>query len=326
MRRLRVALVGAGPMGRLHARAVARRASRIGDCTLALVSDHHPTRSAALARDFGGRAVEDLEGVLDEVDAAIVAVPTSAHAAVAEGLLDRGLDLLVEKPLAASLEAAEALVARAADRGRLLQVGHVEWYDPSWRAAAGRVGPVTRIEVERLHPRTERGLDLDVVQDFMIHDLDWVSRYLGDEVVALEASGRRVVHDGWDEAQATLRFRGGCVVRLRASRVHDRRVRRVRFEGPGGTVEADLLRRTLRREASAEEEPLVAGGAAALDEALEPLDRQWADFVVACRERKPPENDGAVGLAALRLVERVRGRIAEAAGGPGRDDDPALGG
>lgn len=295
-------------MGRLHARTVHRSAERDGDCALAWIVDRHLARAAVLAREFGGEPVDSLAG-LYAVDAAIVAVPTAAHVETGLALVDAGLDVLMEKPLALDSVSGERLVTRAEVLGRILQVGHVEWYNPVWREALAQAGSPRRIRVERQQPPGERGLDVDVIQDLMLHDLDWVTRALGDELEALEARGVRGAGGDLDEAEAELRLRSGCVVSLRASRVHPFRERRLAIEGSRASVAVDLL-------AGGSPDPGGFG--------LDPLGRQWRDFVAAVATRKSPVNDGRVGLAALQLVERVRARIATASSseGVGEDDSP----
>jgi predicted dehydrogenase len=311
---IRVCVVGAGPMGRLHARTVAASAARGDGCALTVVVDRHPGRAEELAAAFGATASDDLERVLSEVDAVVVAVPTQAHFELAERVLQQGLDVLVEKPLAGSVAEGEALVRLARERGCMLQVGHVEWYNRAWREAARLAGPLRRIEVERSSPTGERGLDIDVVQDYMLHDLDWVTRLVAEDVLDLEATGRCVVHESLDEAEVRFRFRSGCRVVLRASRVGSRSTREARFEGREGIFFADLLaRRVIGQESTFEDPP-------------DPLACQWGDFLASIRSRKSPESDGATGVAALRIVDRVRDAIEKAARSPERDDDPDLGG
>lgn len=316
MKAPRIGIVGAGPMGRLHARTVSARAGREGDCTLSAVMDRNPERAGLLAEEFGGRACAALDALADEVDAAIVCVTTAVHHRMAVALLEAGVDLLVEKPLAATVEEGEQLAELARARGRILQVGHVEWYNPGWREALRAAGTPHAIAVERLNPPSERGLDLDVVQDLMIHDLDWVSRWLGEPIVELEAEGRCVASDRLDEARARLRFRSGCRVELRASRVHPERRRRVHVEGSRGAGSADLL---------AAGTPLASSTPT---EKSAPLERQWSAFLDALRRRTAPDSDAGVGVAALRLVDQVRAAIADGAaraqGSPTGDDDPAL--
>lgn len=294
MKRLRVAVIGAGPMGRLHARTVSQSAARDGDCVLAAIVDRHVARAAQLARAHRVAALDDLRRLCD-VDAAIVAVPTAAHVDTALALAESGFDLLVEKPLARSAAEGMRLVERAEALGRILQVGHVEWYNPSWRTALARVGSPRRIRIRRLHPVSERGLDIDVVQDLMLHDLDWVTRTFGGDAELLEARGSARAGRDLDEAEVRLRLRSGCVAELRASRVHATRERWLEIEGSEGTAAVDLQAASVPENEASDE--------------LDPLGLQWRAFVAAVATREPPANDGRVGVAALAWVERVRAAI-----------------
>ncbi|MBW2425196.1 MAG: Gfo/Idh/MocA family oxidoreductase [Deltaproteobacteria bacterium] len=319
MSSLRVGLVGAGEMGRLHARTVAAEARRDASCVLVGVADHHPGRAAALARECGGRGCERLEEIVEDVDAMIVAVPTCDHFELACELLGRGLDLLVEKPLVESVAEGEELVARARRDGRILQVGHVEWYNPAWREAARRAGTIHRIEVERVSPPTTRARDIDVVQDLMLHDLDWVTRLVGEEIVGIETHARPTAAGRLEEVEATLHFQSGCTARLLASRIASQRRREARIEGSQATVVADLLTRSVRREGEGTGEVEEQSG-----DPSDPLTLQWRDFVEAVASRKQPPASGEVGLAALRLVDRVQRSVEADATEAKRDDDPRL--
>jgi predicted dehydrogenase len=318
-----VGVIGAGEMGRRHARTLAAEARRGASCVLVGVADHHPGRAAALARECGGRGSERLEEIVDDVDAMIIAVPTSDHFELACALLRHGLDLLVEKPLVESVAEGEDLVARAARGGRILQVGHVEWYNPAWREAARRAGTIHRIEVERLSPPTTRARDIDVVQDLMLHDLDWVTRLVGEEIVGLEARGRPGASGRLEEVEATLRFQSGCRARLLASRIASQRRRVARIEGSEATVVADLLTRSVKHHGvqAREVEAQIGEQSGGLSD---PLTLQWRDFVEAVASRKQPPASGEVGLAALRLVDRVQRSAETDTPETKRDDDPRL--
>lgn len=292
MKHVRVCIVGAGPMGRLHAQKIARVAADGDPSEITAIVDHHASRAGEVAQSVGGEVMADLGAAFALADVAVIAVPTASHAAVAERALEAGLDVLVEKPLASEVNEAEALIAHAGARERVLQVGHVEWYNPAWRAAAARAGVPRRIEVDRMNPASARGLDLDVVQDLMLHDLDWVTRFVGEEVVGMSAEGACVESPRLDVAAVQLEFASGCIATLRASRVHSDRRRRVRIVGSESTQTADLLQPT----------------------GPDPLEQQWGAFLSAVRTRTVPENSGEVGLAALRWVERVRAAIASAGG------------
>jgi predicted dehydrogenase len=284
-------------MGRLHARTVSTIAALDGTCILASVMDRHAGRAEALAAEFETQAFTDLGKAIFEIDVVIVCGPTSTHHSLTSWLLKRGLDVLVEKPLAATVAEAKQLATLAAACDQILQVGHVEWYNQGWREAARLAGVPETIDVERLNPESDRGLDMDVVQDLMLHDLDWVVRYLKDEVIEVKAQGRCVHHSGIDEAEAELFFRSGCRVRLRASRVFPDCRRIVRISGSDGSVAADLL--TRRVEGLPESD--VAGP--------DPLQAQWRDFLISVRQRTRPDADASAGVAVLELVERVREAI-----------------
>lgn len=312
---LRLAIVGAGAMGGLHARAITRRSEAVGDCRLVAVADRHLARSRRLADAFDTEAAAGPDAVIGAADAVIVAAPTTAHRAVAERLLAGGLDVLVEKPMTGSAEGATALAEQARAAGRVLGVGHSEWFHPTWRRALAAAGSPRQIEIERRMPPSKRGLDIDVVQDFMLHDLDWLRRALPGALELCEGTGRSVEAGGpWDEASVTLGLPGSQGrARLHASRVSASRARRLTIEGEQGRVEADLLTGEIQGGAPG------SGPGATLPEAEpsdldEPLDRQLSDFVAACRERRPPENDGVVAIETLRLVDRVREMLREAGG------------
>lgn len=298
MKPLRVAVIGAGPMGRLHAQTVARRQARVGDCVLVAVVDRHRQRAERLADAWSAASATEATA-LSGIEAAIVAVPTAAHEPVAVALLDAGLDLLIEKPLAIDSLAAVRIAERAAARNSIVQVGHVEWYNSVWREAFEKVGEPVRVVVERLQPRSPRGLDVDVVQDLMLHDLDWVVRAVGSEAELVSARGLVGKEGAIDEAEARIRFASGCVAHLRASRMHGERVRRLAVEGRRGVTEVDFS---------------IAGRGADPD-FEDPLARQWHHFLAAVSTRSAPENDARVGVAALAWVERVRARIRAGGGG-----------
>lgn len=292
MKHVRVCIVGAGPMGRLHAQKIARVASDGDPSAITAIVDHHAARAREVAQSSGAEVITDLDAAFALADVAVIAVPTASHGSVAERALDAGLDVLVEKPMASEVSEAESLIAHAAARDRVLQVGHVEWYNPAWRAAAAGAGMPRRIEVDRMNPPSARGLDLDVVQDLMLHDLDWVTRFVAEDVVRMTAEGARVESPRLDMAAVQLEFASGCIATLRASRVHSDRRRRVRIVGSESTQTADLLQ--------------PAGA--------DPLEEQWGAFLSAVRTRAVPENSGEVGLAALKWVERVRAEIATPGG------------
>lgn len=290
-------------MGRLHARAVARRAASHGDAVLAWTIDRHAARSGDLARTFGGRAGETLSVLPGEVDAAIVAVPTAAHVEVADVLIDAGIDVLVEKPMAPEASAARALAARADAAERTLAVGHAEWFNPAVVRAREAAVSADAIEVVRHAECARRGLDLDVVEDLMLHDLDWLGRSQAAAPRVCSAIGSRAPRGDLppaaraddpayvDEAEVELELADGRPARLRASRVATTRRREVRLRRGAAQERIDLLD---ARDAGAHPEP---------------LDLAWADFLAARSQHRPPTNDARAGIAALALVEAIQAQL-----------------
>lgn len=305
MSALRVLVVGAGHMGRLHAQKAAHALP--GEVTLAGVADRHRDRAEKLAGELGGvPAACDPLALAAGADAAIVAVPTVAHAAVAGALLAAGLDVLVEKPIAATLAEAEALRAAARRHRRILHVGHLEWHNPALRAVRERVRRPRFVEAHRLGPFPARSTDVDVVRDLMIHDLDVLQRLLGEEPAAVEAIGVPVLSAQADLANARLRFPGGCVANLTASRVSPTPLRKLRLFQADGYLSVDFLaRRALRaRRAGSAQAPQVEVEELAVAPG-DSLEAQLRAFAAAVRARCDDMGSAEAGVRALRTALRV---------------------
>jgi len=310
-----VAVVGAGHLGTFHARALARL--RPGQP--AWVIDVLADRAAGLAAEIGARAGTDLRAALEQVGAVIVATPTVSHFAVAGAALAAGCHVLVEKPITVTLEEAEALVRRAAEMRRTLQVGHVERFNPIWRALQAEIGVPAFIEAERLAPFVPRSLDVDVVLDLMIHDLDLVLSVVPADPVAVDAVGVAVLSGREDIASARVRFANGTVADLTASRVSPEKVRKIRCFGPRGYHSIDLLARSARR---VRMEPAVDGTLevpgrgrfAVREERVErpgpdPLAEEIRTFLLAAETGAAPGVSGAEALRVLRLAYEVREQV-----------------
>jgi predicted dehydrogenase len=302
MREVRLAVVGVGHLGRHHARV----ASSLAGLRVVGVHDHHPGRAEEIAREFSLRVFANFEQIVEEAEAVVVATPTVTHAEIAGFFLDRGLHVLVEKPIAADLAHAEDLVQRARRAGRVLQVGHVERYNPAIEAALTLVAAPRFIEVHRLGVFTLRSLDVDVVLDLMIHDLQIVSALVGRPVREVRAAGVPVLTPKLDIANARLAFEGGCVANLTASRVSAEKVRKCRVFAPSIYVSVDMQAQSvsafrLRRE-TGRPEILPVPVAVSREE---PLSRELADFRRAVAEGSRPLVSGEDGRDALALAERV---------------------
>ena len=308
MKPVRIAVAGAGHMGKLHAAKVAALGSAGGEAVLVAVADVDAGRAREVAAAHGVRAVADLRELAGELDAAIVAVPTVAHGAVVGVALELGLDVRVEKPIAASVEEAEALLARAEARGALLQVGHLEWFNAAMRTVAMRVRRPRFFEGHRMGPFPARATDVDVVRDLMIHDIDIVQRLVGAEPERVDAIGVPVLTDKVDIANARLTFPGGAVANLTASRVSPTPMRKLRFFQADGYFSIDFLEQAV---VIAQREAATADGERKITALRVPIDRgdalaeQLQAFLRGVRARRVEAGDADQGLSALRTALRV---------------------
>jgi predicted dehydrogenase len=302
----RIVVIGAGHMGALHVAKVSALAEQ-GLLELAGVVDVEPERARAIA-PAGVPAVSDFRELLDVADAAIVAVPTVHHFAVVGEALAGGLDVLVEKPIAASLPEASKLLDAAAAEGRVLQVGHLEWFNPAMRTVESLVTSPRFFEAHRLGPFPARATDVDVVRDLMIHDLDIVQRLLGEEPSEIDAIGVPVLTDEVDIANARLHFPGGCVANFTASRVSVTPVRKIRFFQPDAYFSLDFLERNVtiarRARAAGSGERTVDLRQLVIDRG-DALEAQLRVFLDALVTREVSAGGGHGALAALRTALRV---------------------
>ena len=303
MRKLRVGVIGVGHLGQHHARLYAS----LPGSMLAGVMDIKPDRARLIGERHGVPVYPNPEALLEQVDAVSVAVPTSAHHAVVKTCLDAGVHVLVEKPIAVTPVEAQELVGLARKRGCVLQVGHVERFNPVVRAVRPSIGKPGFIECHRLSPFGERGTDVDVVLDLMIHDLDMVLSFGPGPVEEVRAAGVPVLSSTIDIANARIAFGSGCVANLTASRVSMTRQRRLRLFQRDAYVSVDyhtrqgvICRRMVRPgEPPKIEVEQVQGG----DE--EPLKLQLAAFLQAVAAGTPPIVSGEDGAAALTLAHQV---------------------
>jgi len=296
-------VIGVGHLGRHHARIL----STLDGVTLTAVVDKIPDRAAEIAASTGSTALTDSAEILGRVDAVTVAVPTELHRDVAMPFLERGVSVLVEKPMARSLAEADEMIAAAQASGATLAVGHTERYNPAVAAVMPLVTTPRFIEVHRLGVFPERSLDIDVVFDLMIHDLDIILSLVTSEVTSIEAVGVPVLTPKYDIANARLRFASGCIANITASRISKDRVRKLRFFQPDSYLSIDYAAqevegaRLIKRDGA---KPSIQGGSIPVQRD-EPLKRELADFVAAVRERRAPVVDGAAGRRALELATRI---------------------
>jgi predicted dehydrogenase len=304
---LRMAVIGVGHLGKHHARLLAG----IDGAHLAAVVDTDLERAAAAAAASGALALADYHELFDMVDAVTVAVPTELHHAIALPFLERGIPVLVEKPITRTIEEADALIAAATRSGATLAAGHTERHNPAVAAVLPLVSTPRFIEVHRLGIFPDRSLDIDVVFDLMIHDLDIILAMVKSEVTAIEAVGVPVLTDRFDIANARLRFATGCIANVTASRISKERVRKIRFFQPDAYISIDYAEqevegyRLKRREG---QRPEIQGGKLPVTRE-EPLKRELEDFVRAVRDRRPPLVTGEDGRRALALAQAIADKM-----------------
>lgn len=305
MRTLRAAVIGVGYLGRYHAEKYAA----CQGVQLEGVADTNEARAREIAARHGCRAVRDYRELLPAVDLVSVAVPTDAHYAVASACLAAGVHVLVEKPIARTLEEADALVALAGARGSRLAVGHLERFNPAFAALRAMLPEPLYVESERLSAFKERGADVDVVADLMIHDIDLVLAMARAEIVSVSACGCKALTDSVDLASVRIEFANGTVANLSASRVSQTSVRKLRAFSSDRYVSADLQNTRLRVVRRAE------SGGVVQDERVFPdadaLRGVVESFVAAVRENRAPAVSGTDGRRALALAIEVRRLIDE---------------
>lgn len=310
---VRVGVIGTGALGFHHARLLRRMAG----VAFAGIYDKNPTRATEVAAQLDTVAHPTLAALLDSADAVTVAVPTPAHAEVGLTVLERGLALLMEKPLADSLTGAEELVRGAAQHGAVLQVGHVERFNRAVRAAAPYLDGPRFLQIDRLAPFQPRGTDVAVILDLMIHDLDLILELVRSEVADVRATGVPLLTSHVDIANARIEFANGAIANVTASRVSRERTRRLRIFQPTGYFSLDLA------QGSGDFFRLKPGwqglGATTLEQIVEhvrldapeaePLKLELESFVRAVRGEEDVVVSGVAGAEALALAFRVAAAV-----------------
>ena len=294
----RVGVVGTGAMGRNHARIY----SLLSTATLTAIYDEDQSRAEAVAAEFGGTPVDSLETFASLVDLASVAVPTIAHRDIGCRLLESGVHVLIEKPIAAGIADAQALVDTAKRCNKLLAVGHVERFNPALRQLEEKLTSPRFIEAHRLSPFPNRSMDIGVILDLMIHDLEIILYLVKSPVVAIDAVGVSVLTPTEDIANARLRFENGCIANVTASRISPERMRKIRVFQGDCYVSLDYM----QQEGSMYVKD--TNGIAKVEveiEKGEPLLMELESFVDAVSRGETPQVTGQQGMAALELALKV---------------------
>ncbi len=312
MNTLRVAVIGVGYLGRFHAQKYAA----LPGCQLVAVADARADARAALAQELGTRAVGDYRELLGQVDAVSIVTPTAAHFEIALACLERGVHVLVEKPITETVAQAMQLVAAARAAGRVLQVGHLERFNPAIIAAEPLLRAPRFIDCQRLAPFRERGTDVNVVLDLMIHDLDIVQSIVGSAIESIDAIGTPVFSPEIDIANARIRFASGCVANATASRVSLKTERKLRIFQDDAYLSLDLQQKILtviRKQPAA----AAAAGAAQLpvsisEQSFEPGDALRSEieaFLASCRGERPVVVSGEDGARALQTAVAIAAAV-----------------
>ncbi len=318
MSKIRAAVIGVGYLGRFHAQKYAQ----LPECELVAVVDGREETRKAVAAEVGTRALADYRELLGKVDAVSVVTPTPAHFEIADAFLASGANVLVEKPITGTPDQARSLIARAADAGRVLQVGHLERFNSAILAAEPHLHSPRFMECHRLAPYKERGTDVNVVLDLMIHDIDLVQSLAGSEIDSIDAIGSPVFSGEIDIVNARIRFANGCVANTTASRVSLKTERKLRIFEEAAYISLDLQQKILTLIRKREGVPQPGQLPVSIEEANleqgDALKAEIASFLDCIRNRKRPVVSGEDGLRALETAIRISEQVHANLGGAGR--------
>ena len=308
MSKIRAAVIGVGYLGRFHAQKYAR----IDGCELIAVVDSQSAAAAAVAAELRTRAVADYRELFGQVDAVSVVTPTPLHFAIAREFLAAGAHVLVEKPITETVAEARALIEIADKQRRVLQVGHLERFNPALRAAEPYLKAPRFIECQRLAPFKERGTDVNVVLDLMIHDIDIVQTLVGSEIVSIDAVGTPVFSGEIDIANARIRFANGCVANTTASRVSMKSERKLRIFEDETYLSIDLQQKILTM-IRKRPEPVPGQLPVLIEEQSfdqgDALQSEIESFLDCIRRDAKPVVTGEHGLAALETATRISAQV-----------------
>ncbi len=300
---IKIGVVGLGHLGNYHL----QKYEKIDDCEVVAVSDTLIERARKAADTYHCLAFSDYRDLLDKVDAVSIAVPTGEHFKVARDFLATGIDVLVEKPICATIEEADELIRLASKNNLILQVGFVERFNPAIMALDQVITRPLFIEVHRLHPFVERGTDVDVILDLMIHDLDIVLRFVNSPLKSLEAVGVSVLSDKIDISNVRLSFASDCIANITASRISAKTMQKIRFFGPEGYHSVDCQKREIL---SFNKIVNNAGKPQIIQNNIEigshdPLEEEIRSFVQCVINRSAPIVSGSEARKSLELAAKI---------------------
>lgn len=302
---LRAAVIGVGYLGKFHA----QKYRDLSGVELVAVMDAVATTAQSIGAELGVAACSDYRELLGRVDVVSVVVPTPLHFSVAAEFLKRGVHVLVEKPITETIEQAQQLIALAREHRCVLQVGHLERFNPAVQAAAKIIRAPRFIESHRLAPFKQRGTDVSVVLDLMIHDIDLIQELVGQPIEHIDAVGSPIFSNDIDIANARIRFVGGCVVNTTASRVSLKQERKLRIFQDDAYISVDLQQKILTVVRKKEAGPIESPAQVAIDEQSfdqgDALKSEIEAFVNAVRTGTPPVVSGEDGLRALTTAMQI---------------------
>ena len=311
MHKLRTAVIGVGYLGRFHA----QKYRDIPGSELVAVADKDAVAAQQVASELGVAAVADYKDLLGRVDAVSIVVPTPLHFGMAEVFLDQGIHVLVEKPITETIEQAQRLIDLARLRKCVLQVGHLERFNPAIQAAAGLITTPRFIESHRLAPFKQRGTDVSVVLDLMIHDIDLIQELVGKPIASIDAVGAQVFSQDIDIANARIRFEGGCVVNTTASRVSLKQERKMRIFQDDAYLSIDLQQKLLSVVSKKQPGPVDSPSQVAINEQSfeqgDALRSEIEAFLNSVRTGSAPVVSGEDGLRALATAIQITELLAQ---------------
>jgi predicted dehydrogenase len=309
MKKVRAAVIGVGYLGRFHAQKYAQ----LEECELVAVVDDRQEAREAVAAEVGTRALAGYRELIGQVDAVSVVTPTAAHFPIAREFLEAGAHVLVEKPITETPEQARELIKLAARQGRILQVGHLERFNSAILGAEEHLRAPRFIECHRLAPYKERGTDVSVVLDLMIHDIDIVQTLVGSPIESIDAIGTPVFSEDVDIANARIRFANGCVANATASRVSLKSERKMRVFSDEAYVSMDLQQKVVTVIRKRPGVPAAGQLPVTIEERIfeagDALKAEIHSFLTCIQQGKPPVVSGEAGLAALQTAIQITAQV-----------------
>jgi predicted dehydrogenase len=307
VKKIKVGVVGVGYFGQFHAEKYAR----MEGAELAGVADIDPSRAKEVAERCRTRPFTSHADLFDKVQAVSISVPTLFHSAIAKEFLFREIDVLLEKPIAHSLEEADEMIGLANSKGLILQVGHLERFNGALQASRGLISDPRYIESERSSPFPARGIDVNVILDLMIHDIDILLSLIESPIKEIQAVGIPVLTSHSDIANARIEFENGCVAGLTVNRVSEEKVRRTRLFSPEGTLSIDYLRQKVSRSKKSSSSRILTEEIPV--KSIDTLETEIEAFLRSVRDRSPAQvsaEDGKRALeAAFKVIEKIEERM-----------------